>query len=63
MHARTLSIVLLATIAFAAHGAPTVPAIFGDHMVLQRNAPVPLWGWAEPGEKVAVAFAVPHMGL
>jgi len=25
-------------------------------MVLQRNAPVPVWGWAAPGEQVAVTF-------
>ena len=29
-----------------------LPAIFGDHMVLQRNFPVPVWGWADPGETV-----------
>ncbi len=31
-----------------------LPAIFGDHMVLQRNMPVPIWGWAPPGEEVVV---------
>ncbi len=31
-----------------------LPAIFGDHMVLQCNMPVPVWGWAEPNEEVAV---------
>ena len=25
-------------------------SIFGDSMVLQREMPVPVWGWAEPGE-------------
>lgn len=28
--------------------------IFGDHMVLQRDQNVPIWGTAEPGEIVAV---------
>lgn len=32
------------------------PAIFGDHLVLQRELPVPIWGWAEPGESVTVTF-------
>ena len=32
-------------------------AIFSDHMVLQREKPVPVWGWADPGEKVTVEFA------
>jgi sialate O-acetylesterase len=26
--------------------------IFGDHMVLQREKPVKVWGWAEKGEPV-----------
>jgi len=30
--------------------------VFGDHMVLQRNQPIPVWGWATPGEKVSVTF-------
>ena len=32
-------------------------SIFGDSMVLQRELPVPVWGWAEPGEEVTVTFA------
>ena len=27
---------------------------FADHMVLQHNTAVPIWGWADPGEKVTV---------
>jgi sialate O-acetylesterase len=34
-----------------------LPAIFSDHAVLQRDMPVPLWGWAEPGEELTVAIA------
>jgi sialate O-acetylesterase len=34
-----------------------LPGIFADHMVLQREMPVPVWGWAEPGEEVTVSFA------
>ncbi len=34
-----------------------LPSIFGDHMVLQRDAPLPIWGWSKPGEKVVVQFA------
>ncbi len=32
-----------------------MPAIFSDHMVLQKGANVPVWGRAEPGEKVIVS--------
>ncbi len=34
-----------------------LPSLLSDHMVLQRDEPVPIWGWAEPGEKVVVAIA------
>jgi sialate O-acetylesterase len=34
-----------------------LPAIFADHMVLQRQMPATVWGWASPGEKVSVEFA------
>ena len=33
-----------------------LPKIFGDHMVLQCDSPLPIWGWAEPGEQVIVEF-------
>lgn len=43
-------------------GGATVPVraevrlsqVFGSHMVLQREKPLPVWGWADPGEKVTV---------
>jgi sialate O-acetylesterase len=34
----------------------TLPALFSDHMVIQRNLPVHVWGRATPGEAVAVTF-------
>lgn len=35
----------------------TLSPIIGSHMVLQRDAACPIWGWAEQGEKVSVEFA------
>ncbi len=32
-----------------------MPAIFGDHMVLQRDLGVPFWGSADPAEEVTVS--------
>jgi len=31
-----------------------VPSIFGDHMILQQGATLPIWGVADVGEKVTV---------
>jgi sialate O-acetylesterase len=31
--------------------------LFQSNMVLQRDKPVAVWGWAAPGEKVTVSFA------
>jgi len=33
-----------------------LPAIFGDHMVLQRDQKDRVWGWADPGEEVTVTI-------
>lgn len=33
-----------------------LPKFIADGMVLQRNIPVKIWGWANPGEKVTVTF-------
>jgi sialate O-acetylesterase len=40
----------------AAQATVRLPALVGDHMVLQRNVKVPVWGWAAPGEQVTIAF-------
>jgi sialate O-acetylesterase len=54
------SIVLIASLVLLAANTGIVfanvklPAIISDNMVLQRGKKVPIWGWAEPGEKVSV---------
>jgi len=49
-----------AALAYAAvsehEGKPLVHPVFGDHMVLQRDKEVFIWGWAPPGERVTVAL-------
>ena len=35
----------------------SVPAVISEHMVLQQQAEVPIWGWADAGETVTVVFA------
>jgi len=31
--------------------------LFSDHLVIQREMPVPVWGWAEAGETISVELA------
>lgn len=31
-----------------------LPAVFSDHMVLQRNSEVTVWGWGAPSERVTI---------
>ena len=41
---------------FEASAKVSVSKIFGDHMVLQQDAPIRIWGTAEPGEQVIVGI-------
>lgn len=35
-------------------GEVRLPRLIGDGMVLQRDMPLTLWGWASPGEKISI---------
>ena len=39
------------------YGAPHLPHLFSDHMVLQREMPIRVWGTAEAGESISVTLA------
>lgn len=55
-----LTVVILgAALGFSAAAQADVrlPHVFGKHMVLQREKPLPVWGWADPGEEVTVKIA------
>ncbi|WP_281636572.1 sialate O-acetylesterase [Flavobacterium marginilacus] len=41
---------------FLANAYVKMPLVFSDGMVLQRNKPIPVWGWADANEKVQVQF-------
>ena len=51
---RFAAIVLLTLAAFQVRADVKLPGIFGDHMVVQRSMKIPVWGWADSGEKVTV---------
>src|SRR5687767_10857603 len=55
---RTISAALLAVCtALVAQAEVRLHNLFTDHMVLQQGTTVPIWGWAEDGEKITVEFA------
>src|ERR1051325_1710335 len=43
-------------VANAALADVRLPNVFTDHLVLQQGMSVPVWGWADDGEKVTVEF-------
>lgn len=47
---------LVAPLAALDGGELRLPSIFSDHMVLQRDKPMAIWGWADAGETVTVSF-------
>ena len=47
-----VSALLLVSPAGLQAGELKIAAVFSYQMVLQREKPVPVWGWAEPGEAV-----------
>ena len=56
---RLVPLPLLAILTFATTASADVrlPPVFDSGMVLQRDLTVPVWGWADAGEKVSVSFA------
>ena len=48
-----LPVLLLAATGFA---EVKLPKVLSDHVVLQRGAPIHIWGWADPGEQVTVSL-------
>jgi sialate O-acetylesterase len=54
---RTLITSLLVIIVmYKAQADVRLPKVFGDNMVLQRDQPITIWGWASPKEKVTIQF-------
>ena len=57
MNKLRLLVVLALALAPALRAELKLPAIVGDHMVLQQKQANPIWGWDTPGTKVTVRFA------
>jgi len=54
---KSASVVLFFWGALLASASVKLPLVFSDHLVLQRDVSVPVWGWADPGAEVRVNFA------
>jgi len=54
---------LLVLLLIASHALSDVelPGVFGDNMVLQRGIKAPVWGTADPGEKITVSIKERHV--
>lgn len=53
----TISLFFLCHFLINVYAEVQLPSVFSDHMVLQRNQPVKIWGWAEKGEHIKIRFA------
>ncbi|HPU97317.1 MAG TPA: hypothetical protein PLO53_05095, partial [Candidatus Hydrogenedentes bacterium] len=47
-------LVLMALWSWGTAEALKLPAIFGDHMVIQAGRATPVWGWANPSERIRI---------
>lgn len=54
---KPLTLLAFLSVFSSASAAVKLPSIFTDHMVLQRDKAVPVWGKAAQGEEVVVEFA------
>jgi sialate O-acetylesterase len=52
-----LLVIFVLTLTCSARANVRLPHIISDNMVLQRDKELPVWGWADAGEKVTVDFA------
>jgi sialate O-acetylesterase len=50
----TVSLLLAASSIPQARADVKLPKVISNHMVLQRDRALPIWGWADPGEEVTV---------
>src|SRR4051794_40266275 len=57
MKAKRFALAAIMALAAVSHADVKLPKLISDHMVLQRDTNAPVWGLADPGEKVTVNIA------
>ncbi|MDO1449152.1 sialate O-acetylesterase [Rhodocytophaga aerolata] len=55
-YGRIICCCLLALLSLESFADVRLPKLVGDHMILQRDAKLPVWGWADAGETVTLTF-------
>lgn len=45
---------LISVLTLSAQSNVVLPSLFSNHMVLQRDLEIPVWGWADKGEKITI---------
>ena len=53
----SVALVLCAVTLSAIAESFRLPSVFSSHMVLQREVPIPVWGWDMPGQEVRVELS------
>lgn len=48
------NILLLLLISVTVRANIKLPSVIGDHMVLQQNTKIKIWGWADAGERISI---------
>jgi sialate O-acetylesterase len=51
-----IKIFILLSISFSGFSQLKLAQLFSDHVVLQRQKNIPIWGWAAPNESIKVEF-------
>jgi len=51
---RLFTTLWLLLIAAVCHAQLRLPGLFSDHMVIQQNATVPIWGWSRPTQDMVI---------
>ena len=54
---KILTAISFLLLSLSAQAVIRLPALAGSNMVLQRDRPLRIWGYGNPGEKVSLSFA------
>ncbi len=58
MNIKTILVIYISLlVSFVSAADLELASPFSEHMVLQRQMPIPVWGWGKPGSKISVEFA------